>query len=107
PMGKTVRIDSNANFTVSAVLKDLPNNTSFQFEYLLPWAYMDKLGWNDAYWGNNSVKTYVLLKPGASQAAFDAKVKDITTSHSKETAKVFSYPFSRLHLYGKSENGQL
>ncbi|HTL09005.1 MAG TPA: ABC transporter permease [Chitinophagaceae bacterium] len=107
PLGKTVRIDSNANFTVSAVLKDLPNNTSFEFEYLLPWAYMDKLGWNDAYWGNNEVKTYVLLKPGASVAAFNTKVKDITTSHSKETAKVFAYPFSRLHLYGKSENGQL
>src|ERR1700712_4335611 len=84
-MGQVVRIDSNANFTVSGVLKDLPNNTSFDFEYLLPWAFMEKLGWNDKYWGNNSVKTYVLLKPGASHAGFDAKVKDITTSHSSET----------------------
>ncbi len=107
PMGKTVLIDSNANFTVSAVLKDLPNNTSFKFEYLLPWAFMEKLGWNDKFWGNNSVSTYVLLKPAASLAAFNAKVKDITTSHSEETAKVFAYPVSRLHLYSKSENGQL
>ncbi|MEO5681408.1 MAG: ABC transporter permease [Chitinophagaceae bacterium] len=106
-MGKTVLIDSNANFTVSAVLKDLPNNTALKFEYLLPWAFMDKLGWNDKFWGNNSVTTFVLLKPGAKQAAFDAKVKDITTSHSDETTKVFSYPVSKGHLYGKSENGQL
>ena len=87
PMGKTVRIDSNDNFTVTAVLKDLPNNTSFDFEYLLPWAFMNKLGWDDKYWGNNSVRTYVLLKPGTSQAAFDAKMKDITISHSKEIRK--------------------
>ena len=107
PMGKTVLIDSNANFTVSAVLKDLPNNTSFRFDYLLPWAFMEKLGWNDKFWGNNSVTTYVLLKPAASLASFNAKVKDITTSHSDETAKVFAYPVSRLHLYSKSENGQL
>ena len=107
PLGKTVRVDSNANFTVSAVLKDLPNNTSFKFEYLLPWAFMEKLGWNDKFWGNNSVNTYVLLKPGGSQTAFDNKVKDITTSHSEETAKVFSYPVSKMHLYGKSENGNL
>jgi putative ABC transport system permease protein len=106
-MGKIVRVDSNANFTVSAVMKDLPNNTSFKFEYLLPWAFMEKLGWNDKSWGNNSIKTYVLLKPGALQASFDAKVKNITTSHSNETAKVFSYPLSRMHLYGKSENGKL
>ena len=107
PMGKIVRIDSNANFTVSAVLKDLPNNTSFDFEYLLPWAYMQKLGWNDQYWGNNSVRSFVLLKPGTSHTAFDAKVKDITTSHSTESEKVFSYPLSRQHLYSKNENGRL
>ncbi|MEP6748020.1 MAG: ABC transporter permease [Bacteroidota bacterium] len=107
PMGKIVLIDSNANFTVSAVLKDLPNNTSFDFEYLLPWAFMNKLGWNDDGWGNNSVKTFVLLKPNASHAAFDAKVKNITTSHSKESEKVFSYPLSRQHLYSKNENGKL
>lgn len=107
PMGKTVRIDSNALFTVTGVLKDLPPNTSFEFDYLLPWAFSTKLGWDDQWWGNNSVNTYVLLKPGATLDAFNRKVKGVTTSHSKETAKVFAYPVSRLHLYGKSENGQL
>jgi len=107
PMGKTVRVDSNANFIVSGVLKDLPSNTSFNFDYLLPWSFMTHLGWDDKSWGNNSIYTYVLLKPGVSQAAFDAKIKNITTSHSKETAEVFSHPMSRMHLYSKSENGKL
>jgi putative ABC transport system permease protein len=39
-IGKTVRIDSTDNFTVAGVLKDLPTNTSFEFDYLLPWAYL-------------------------------------------------------------------
>jgi putative ABC transport system permease protein len=30
-MGKTIKIDSNAYFTVTGVLKDLPNNTQFNF----------------------------------------------------------------------------
>jgi len=107
PMGKIVRIDSNANFTVMAVLKDLPTNTSFNFEYLLPWSFMVKLGWSDDSWGNNSVNTYVLLKPNTTQAAFDAKVKDITIIHSKELTKVFTHPMSRLHLYSKDDNGKL
>lgn len=106
-MGKTVLIDSNANFTVTGVLKDLPSNTSFNFEYLLPWAFMNKLGWDDQYWGNNSVQTYVLLKPNASQASFDKKVKNITISHSDQSEQVFSYPISRQHLYGKNDNGKL
>ena len=107
PIGKTVLVDSNANFTVTAVLKDLPSNTAFDFEFLLSWAFMKKLGWEDQFWGNNSVKTYVLLKPLASHAVFDAKVKNITRSHSTETEEVFSEPVSRLHLYSKDENGQL
>jgi putative ABC transport system permease protein len=107
PMGKIVLVDSNANFTVTAVLKDLPSNTSFDFEYLLPWAFMKKLGWDDEWWGNNSVRSYVLLKPGTSIIAFNNKVRNITTSHSQESEKVFAYPFSRQHLYGKSENGKL
>src|SRR6185312_654247 len=37
-MGKTVRIDTADNFTVTAVLKDLPPNTRFNFEYVLPWS---------------------------------------------------------------------
>ncbi len=106
-MGKTIRVDSNANFTVTGVLKDLPANTDFNFEYMLPWAYMKKLGWDDSEWGNNTVKTYALLKQGASQAAFDEKVKNIKISHSKETAQVFTHPVSRLHLYSKDENGKL
>ncbi|MDE3143643.1 MAG: ABC transporter permease, partial [Bacteroidota bacterium] len=106
-MGKIIRVDSNANFTVTGVLADLPNNTGFDFEYLLPWAFMKQLKWDDDNWGNNSVRNYVLLKPNASQAAFDAKVKNITRSHSQETEEVFSYPVSRLHLYSKNEDGKL
>ena len=93
-IGHTVRIDTVDNFTVSAVLKDLPNNTQFDFEYLLPWTYRTKLGWEDTQWGNNSVYTYALLKPGASQTAFDAKVKNITIQHITEgqpsTTEVFT-----------------
>lgn len=107
PMGKTVRIDSNANFIVTGVLKDLPSNTSLDFDYLLPWSFMTRLGWDDKVWGNNSINTYVVLKPGVTQAAFDQKVKNITISHSKETAQVFTQALSRTHLYGKSENGKL
>ncbi len=109
-IGKVIRIDSSDNFTVTAVLKDLPNNTSFDFEYLLPWSYMKKLNQDDNYWGNNSVRTYILLKPGVSQAAFDTKIKNITIDHTKDgeksTTQVFTQLFKERWLYSKSENGK-
>ena len=109
PMGKSIRIDSNAYFKVSGVLKDLPANTSFKFDYLMPWSFMKRLGYDDDLWGNHSVLTYVLLKPGASQATFDAEVKNviIDRSNHKETSQVFTQPISRVYLYSKSENGKL
>lgn len=110
PMGKVVRIDSADHFTVTGVVKDLPNNTIFNFEYLLPWSYRTKMGWADSSWGNNSVQTYVLLKPNVSQAAFDEKIKNVTIDHTsgegKSTTQVFTYPFRDAYLYGKSENGK-
>jgi ABC-type antimicrobial peptide transport system permease subunit len=110
-MGKVVRIDSVDNFTITGVLKDLPNNTAFNFEYLVPWSYMKRIGRDDDAWGNNSVNTYVLLKPGISQKAFDAKIKNITISHtantkSPSTTEVFTQLFKDQWLYSKSENGK-
>lgn len=110
-MGKIVRIDSTDNFTVTGIMKDLPNNTVFQFDYLLPWSYMSKIGWNDSNWQNNSVRTFVLLKKGVSQKAFDAKIKSITINHTKgdgqpSTTQVFTQNFADYWLYSKSENGQ-
>ncbi|MBC7424751.1 MAG: ABC transporter permease [Ferruginibacter sp.] len=109
-MGKTIRIDSVDYFTVTGVLKDLPNNTKFTFDYLLPWAYLKKIGQDDKYWGNNSVKTYILLKPNVTQASFDAKIKNITIDHTKEsdksTTEVFTQLMSDSWLYSKPENGK-
>jgi len=107
-MRKAVKIDSVNYATVTGVLKDLPNNTSFEFEYLLPWAYATKVGIDDDYWGNNSILTYVLLKQGASPDAFNKKVSNITINHLKAgeiTPHVFAQPFGDYWLYSKQENG--
>lgn len=111
-LGKTIKVDSVHNCTVTAVLKDLPNNTLFRFDYLLPWSYMQKLDWDDDNWQNNSTRTYVLLKEGASQTTFDNKIRTITIDHTKSagnpsTTEVFTQPLKRYYLYGKSENGKL
>ena len=111
-MGKTVRIDSSDNFTVTAVLKDLPTNTEFEYEYLLPWTYITKLGWDkNQSWSYTNAITYVLLKKGTSQSAFSAKVKNIIRRNITEgdgsTRELIAQPLTMVHLYSKSENGNL
>lgn len=109
PMGKTVRVDSINDLTVTGVVKDLPVNTSFQFEYLLPYAYWDKLYPNDNEWANSNVLTFVTLKPGASAAEFDKKVAGIVISHLRPgdaSNKIFTQLYKDAWLYSGVENGQ-
>ncbi len=108
-IGQSVKIDSTDIFTVTAVLENIPNNTRFQSDYFLSWDYMKKLGWDDEWWGNNSVETFVLLNENTSQVSFNDKIVNITKDHTngESSTEVFLYPLSQVHLYGKSENGKL
>ncbi|MBK0379172.1 ABC transporter permease [Mucilaginibacter segetis] len=108
-MGKTIRIDSVDYFTVTGIMKDLPNNTQFDFEYIIPWSYWEKLnGGPDNNWGNNSVQTYITLKKGVSESKFDKQVKNITRSHSDiKDIDVFVHPATKWRLYSKFENGKI
>jgi putative ABC transport system permease protein len=109
PTGKIVKLDNRDNFTVKAVMNDLPNNTRFKFDYLLSWAYMDKRGWSDSSWGNNSTQTFVQLKPGASLASVNGKIKNVIIKHldGKEKIEVFLHPASMWHLYTDFKKGKV
>lgn len=106
-MGKTVQIDNKYNYTVSGVMKDLPNNTQFDFEYLVPWHFMSITNQDDSSWGNNSTHNYVLLKPNTDITAFNKKIANVIIKHGEggTTTQEFLYPVSKLHLYSNFENG--
>jgi putative ABC transport system permease protein len=112
-LGQTVIVNDNDNFKVTAVLENLPNNTSFEnFTYLLPWAYFTRLGWDqNQTWLTTNTSTFVLMKDGNDAGTFDLKMNGIVKRHVREaggsTREVFIHPLTRLHLYTKVENGQL
>ncbi len=108
PIGKIVKVDNTDNFTITGVLKDLPSNTDFEFEFLIPWSYLHQKGWDDENWSNNSTITYILLKEGVEHTSFAPKIKELRKKYDKESPKMetFLYPFSRSYLYSKFENGE-
>jgi ABC-type antimicrobial peptide transport system permease subunit len=107
PKGKSILIDNRYPYQVSGVMKDLPNNTQFDFEFLLPWSYMHDTGQDDSSWENNSTKNYVLLKPHVKLADLNYKIRNIIKDHCGKgtTVESFLYPMSRLRLFGNFENG--
>jgi putative ABC transport system permease protein len=109
PMNKTVKLDNQDIFTVKGIMKDLPNNTRFKFDYLLPWAYMTKRGWSDSNWDNNSTQTFVQLKEAASLTDVSKKIKNVIINHldGKEKIEIFLHPASMWHLYSDFKKGKV
>jgi putative ABC transport system permease protein len=108
PLGQVIRIDSNAYFKIDGVLKALPNNTEFDFEYLIPYSYMKEIHWYKPSWTDDYTRTYVLLKPGVSKAIADNLFRDVIKAHAgKVTNEVFLHPLTKSHLYSRFENGKI
>jgi len=91
---------------VSGVLKDIPKNSSLQFEWAAPFEIMyDQNPWLHQ-WGNNSLRTYVELKAGADVAAVNKILYNfIQQREPKSIARPFLWNMSQWHLYDKFENG--
>ena len=106
-LGEIVNLDNNDNFTITAIIKDLPHNTKFNFEYLIPWTYMIPAGWNKENWNNNNTTSYVLLKDHTVLSDVQKKIKNIRKTHDKDSPNLetFFYPFKRSYLYANFDNG--
>lgn len=106
-MGKVLRLDNQDNFTVTAIMKNLPENTRFNFDFILPWKYMSLRNWDDSSWDNNSTSTYVMLKQNVALSNINNKIKNTSIKHQSDGDKteVFLYPLEDMFLYSKFENG--
>ncbi|HJP61843.1 MAG TPA: ABC transporter permease [Mucilaginibacter sp.] len=106
PLNQVVKMDGKQTFKVTGVLKDLPNDTEFDFEYLVSLAANERY-YTDGSWGNNSYYTYVQLQPGANGDQLNQKVKKLAIKNGQKNQEVFLYPFSKMHLYSRFDNGKV
>lgn len=112
PIGKIIRIDSVDQVQVQAVIKDLPVNSSFDFEGLLSWEYAKTINFYDENWTNNSVETYILLKPNVALSEFNTKIKtfsrdNITVDKNLiKNLEIFAFPYKDHFLYNNGTGGE-
>ncbi|HEY5747022.1 MAG TPA: ABC transporter permease [Chryseolinea sp.] len=106
PIGKVLLMNTKRSFTVTGVLKDIPRNSSIQFEYLLPFeVFWDDNTWLHE-WGNNNIRTFLLLREGTDRENFAAKFKNEIDAHQeKSNVELFIQPQAEAYLYGDFENG--
>jgi ABC-type antimicrobial peptide transport system permease subunit len=109
PLGKILQMDGAFDFEVGGILQNIPENSTFQFNILVPFVQMEKIFERDLNsWGNNWPRTTLVLKEDASPAAFEEKIKDLCKEHDQENTTLFIKAFADDHLYSNSgENNRI
>ena len=112
-VGKTVRVDNAQNYVISGIVKDMPENSSLQFEWLVPYEIthvqdVAKGGGSDETdWGSYGPVTYVELDKNANLAAINNQLKDfIHRKSSTEKSQTFLFPMKDWRLYSEFANGK-
>ncbi|UPZ36949.1 ABC transporter permease [Sphingobacterium sp. PCS056] len=72
PLNKTLILDNKEPYQVSGIIADLPSNTDFDFNYLIPLTKADNYSPN---WNTSTFMTYIQLKDGTDVDAFNKKTK--------------------------------
>ena len=106
-MGKTVRVDSKQDYVITGVIKDIPENASLQFEWLMPFNIFFQQNPGLSQWGNNSVSTYVQLKQAANVTAINKQLYNFVQQREPTSnGHAFLFSMNDWHLRNAFENGK-
>lgn len=111
PMGQTVLVTGDAvPAIVTGVMKDFPENSQIKADMVISMTSLTQK-FNkgiDDQWGNFGATTYLLLKPGTTQKALEAKLPAFLQNRDGEGMKksqmfytLFLEPLKTVYLYSK------
>ncbi|MEE4256887.1 MAG: ABC transporter permease [Bacteroidales bacterium] len=111
PMGKVLRLNDQFNFKVTAVLEEMPANSSFRFDLCIPFLFLEEMGYQLDQYGWNSYYTYIQLAEGVSEEEMENKIiKHIEEKKGEEDESVIDlwlHPLTKVHLYSVRGGGQI
>ncbi|HYF33524.1 MAG TPA: ABC transporter permease [Chitinophagaceae bacterium] len=99
PVGQTIRIDidNGKDYAVTGVLKDIPFNSHFRFDFLIPLKFSG--GDINNEWGWYNFYTYVRLKDASSHASFEKKLQPLFKKYQPDnTNQFYSQALTTIHL---------
>jgi len=112
PIDKVIHLDNEKDVKVSGVFKDVPKNSTFQFDVLIPWKYREVNNpWikeNQTNWGNYSFQVFIELDDPKNAGDAEKSIKNLLAEHGEKEMKqtFFLYPMLRWRLFSNFENGQ-
>ena len=111
PINQIIRLNNKEELKVTGLMKDVPKNSTFQFDFLLPWRLYQTNSWvkeNEDNWGNYSFQVYVELNESQSEKAVESKIGSLLTRNGQDDFphEIFLHPLNRWRLHSDFENGK-
>ena len=106
PVGKILTVNKAYTLTVTSVFKDIPQNSSIQFDYIISFQLWKQENPWAQHWRSGATQAFAALSSRSDFHSADAKVRKIIRDNCKDcNREAFLYPFSRLYLNNRFENG--
>jgi len=100
PLGKVLTVNNEYDLKVTGIARDVPLNSTIRFDMLFPYELLKSRGRTNENFGSNSIRTYVELRPGASVAAVNEKIRGFIKQRVPKTVTELElFPFTRIHLH--------
>jgi putative ABC transport system permease protein len=106
-VGKRIKVDNKEEYVITAVMKDLPDNSTLKFEWLSPFTiYSDQNSWLQ-HWGSNGIRTFVELNSTNDFSAINKKLSNYIQSKEKGLiAKPFLLGMNDWRLRNNFQDGK-
>jgi putative ABC transport system permease protein len=99
PIGKVINVAQSADFTVTAVIRNVPRNSSLQFDALIPYKYLDSIGQTNDNFTDNQTYTWVQLHSGVSAREVSTKISGFVRQKVPRSLMVLELlPLTDVHL---------
>ncbi len=108
PLGKNLKLNNDLDFTITGVIKDMPQNSHFYFDFLAPFEIFEKRDRDPTHWGRFQISTYVLLQDNVSFKKLDPKISGLLQEHDVPSGpKLKLEQLIRIHLYAPDGGGDI
>ena len=105
PINKTVKVDGEDEYIVTAVLEDIPQNTDMQFDFLLPFSILSK---HLNSWDFKAVQVYALLNKGVDYSSVNAQIANVINDRKPDWHnQLYLKPLTSCHLYDIQGGGRI
>jgi len=101
PLGKMVKLDNQWDAKITAIIKDVPKNSSepLQFEYLAPFRTYYFWREPDSWTASSDYQTWVKLVDNASPKITTQKMAELVKQHDPNTKQRWIFqPMKQIHL---------